>query len=168
MITPLSVAVLLSLAAAIFLSPFLIRKLWDLLVRYVLRVQAEQGLVQSELSYRDALHVVLSVVVWLGLPTLFFILPVVFALPLWVVLHLGWLFNSLFIALVLLPVYFVLGGAVWLQWVWRWAARVLFPGAAKQGLLPDRIPYKGAALFMLALLGLYLLWALPRITLRMG
>jgi hypothetical protein len=152
------------LLVAIFVSPLLIRKLWELLIRYVLRSPVEQGLIEPELRYRDALHLVLSVVVWTGLPVLAFLVALLIrAGP---PSYFG-LFVIPFYSIPLMLAYFVLGGALWLQWVWRWAARVLFPGAVELGWVPERLPYKAAALLMLVLLGLSLLWALPRAILGM-
>lgn len=155
----------MSLIAAFFIWPLLLKAIWSLLTRSVLARLAEQGLVQPSLRYSAGLKLGLSIVIWGGIPILLAVIAFFAFGGLSKPGYYGLTFRLYLVSygIPLLACYFVLVGAIWLQWAWRWAGRELFPRAVERGILPDRLRYGPSALLMLTILGIYVLINLPRI-----
>jgi len=170
MVTVFRVSWILSLIAAFFICPLLLKAIWGLLTHSVLAHLAEQGLVRPNLRYLAALKLELSIVIWGCIPVLLAVIAF-FAFdglskPGYYGLTFG--FYLALYGFPLLACYFVLVGAIWLQWAWRWAGRELFPGAVERGVLPNHFRYGSSALLMLTILGIYVLTNLPGILFKMA
>jgi len=122
---------------AFFLVALLLKALWGLLARHVFPRLVERGLVQRNMRYSTALRFVWSIVVWIGVPVVLAVLAI------WIFVmssnnpFAGFMFGLYFviIGVPLSLAYFVLAGALWLQWCWSRIGAELFPGAFERGVL---------------------------------
>lgn len=153
----------LSFIVAFFLVALLLKALWGLLARHVFPGLVERGLVQRNLRYSTSLRFVWSIVVWIGVPVVLAVLAA------WLFMAssrspiAGFTFGIYFslFGVPLLLAYFVLAGALWLQWCWSRIGMELFQGAFERGVLPGRLRYTSAALIMLVVTGIYVVSKLP-------
>ena len=153
-----------ALLVGLLLAPLILQALWWILAHHILGRLTDRGWIAPRLKYGTALQVILSfLVVFVGLPFLLGLL-----LILWPAAGRGGdspsdaaQVLSIFLALPLVyGAYFVLIGALWLQWLWRRLSKELLPRALEEGVLSPRLSYVTGVLIMLLIVALYLLQAL--------
>ena len=147
------------LLVGLLLAPLILQALWWVIAHQILGRLRDQGWISSRLKYGTAFQVVLSLLIFLGLPLLFVFLVGWLALdPRDASSSLARMFVFFTVALPLFYIaYFVLIGGLWLQWLWSLLSRELFPRAVEEGVISSRLSYVTGVLIMLLIVALYLL-----------
>ncbi|GEM_PF-3133240 len=146
------------LLVGLLLAPLILQALWWVIAHQILGRLRDQGWISSRLKYATAFQVVLSLLIFLGLPLLLVLLVGWLALdPRGASSSVAQMLNFLIALPLFYGAYFVLIGGLWLQWLWSLLSRELFPRAVEEGVISSRLSYATGVLIMLLIVALYLL-----------